>query len=179
MKVSDRSADDLIFQNQKFLVASVGQLRESADGVVWKTHLNDFSFTALAVDRESYIGAFNEFQRSIDLVKWEHRSFRPSHGDHQRIASDQGILVAVGRFGTLATCRDGNYWFNRSTGTPYHLNAVAFGAGTVVAVGDYATILQSDPLTATAPTLPNIPQRVTTTRVHSQNCPPPGPDLLP
>ena len=59
--------------------------------------------------------------------------------------------MAVGKFGTILTSPDGLNWTARASGITNHLNSVAYINGTFLAVGDNATILQSDPLRETNP----------------------------
>ena len=61
-------------------------------------------------------------------------------------ASSGDAIVAVGNYlteGRLHASTDGFGWFGLSTGFPQRLNAIAYGAGSFVAVGDGGLIIQS------------------------------------
>ena len=54
-----------------------------------------------------------------------------------------GLFVAVGKYGTILTSRNGVKWIRRASGTSNDLNGVTYGNGIFVAVGRYGTILTS------------------------------------
>ena len=62
-------------------------------------------------------------------------------------------FVAVGDFGLILTSPDGNGWTKRAAPTRHFLQSIAFTTQTAIIVGDLGTILQSGPLTPSAPVL--------------------------
>ncbi|HTL15818.1 MAG TPA: hypothetical protein VL793_01205 [Patescibacteria group bacterium] len=71
-----------------------------------------------------------------------------------RLRYGAGHFVAVGDDGKIASSSNGTNFVSDISGTTWNLRDVAFFKNTFLAVGDYGTILQSDPLSTTAPPEP-------------------------
>src|SRR5205085_9292625 len=90
-------------------------------------------------------------RRSENGITWQNALLPSESGlaDLRGVTHGNGIFIAVGDCGDIASAADGTIWSKRrssSTCDPSALNAVAFGAGTFVAVGAGGAILQSGPI---------------------------------
>ncbi|MBI5773210.1 MAG: hypothetical protein HZA89_05635 [Verrucomicrobia bacterium] len=158
------------FANEFFacLDYNEGSVLVSADGVVW----NQQPLTNSGVLRKlrsigNYFVGLGDWGRvvtSVDGVSW--KELRPSQTNtpYYDLTYANGTFVLVGgnyngQFWRLLTSTDGTNWTQRTISGVRDLLSVAYGSGTFV-VGGTASILQSDPLTNTAPALAAAPATV-------------------
>ena len=67
----------------------------------------------------------------------------PQIGSLNAVTFANGVFVAVGEAGTIATSADGIVWTLRNSGTSNGLSAITFGDNTFIAVGAGDTIVTS------------------------------------
>ncbi|MDD5773252.1 MAG: hypothetical protein PHX78_07285 [bacterium] len=80
---------------------------------------------------------------SLDGIKWTKRL---SANYFNAITFGKNIFTAVTDYGSIFTSADGIKWVTRNSGTTFHLNDIAYGNNTFVAVGKGPAIRQSDAL---------------------------------
>jgi hypothetical protein len=128
---------------------SHGEVRTSPDAITWTAHdyhaengLADVAFGngvfVAAGDRGTIISSPN-------AVDWTPRTSNIS-GHFFSVTFVNGLFFALGQFGAALTSSDGTNWIARDLLTRNDLSGVAYGQGTIVIVGSYETIRQSDPV---------------------------------
>jgi hypothetical protein len=169
---------DLEFGNGRFvapLTLSYGgqELATSIDGVSWDSHAwpQDNFPNRLTYANGQFVavggfcglgGCSGSIVTSADGVNWTAAAFQPRFLNEVTFGRNQ--FVAVGGDCNLGGCdslilssTDGLNWVQHGANTRTTLTSIAFGNDTFVVLGQKGLILQSDPLTDTAPVIARQP----------------------
>lgn len=102
-------------------------------------HRHNLYLSAAAVFLLLQLFCWSTVRAADPLDSWRQRATLSARG----LAYGNGIFVAVGEAGAIATSADGATWTATASSNTNSLNAVAAGTGTFVAVGDSGTVLTS------------------------------------
>ncbi len=138
----------IAFGNSTFVGTGsfAGTVTTSSDGVHWTGRNTGATNTPMAVGfgNGMFVLLGTGFaQTSTNGVDWSAPRFLPPWYLPRRAVYAHGKFVCVGDYGLIATSTNGLDWTTRNSGTATRLWSVAYGQRTVVALGDYGTILQS------------------------------------
>jgi hypothetical protein len=128
-------------------VGERGTIITSTNGVNWVLRNSGTTVTLRAVlfhQGMIVLGDSGIVLGSSDGASWSPAA--PASFNVRGAASSWDAIVAVGNYlteGRLHASTDGLTWPGLSTGFPQRLNAIAYGAGSFVAVGDGGLIIQS------------------------------------
>ena len=125
-----------------------GVIWRSQTGQNWQQHtLETESIEACAYGNNRFVMYADGLFSSIAGVEWEEGSDTPWMEEGiQDITFGDGVFVAVGDQGRIATTTHGAYWERDALQGNFQLKSVAFGNDLFVAVGNLGAILWSDDL---------------------------------
>ena len=125
-----------------------GKVWRSQNGENWQEHSSETAAAyACAYGNDRFIMYADGLYYSIAGAQWEEGNDTPWMEDTIRdIHFAEGIFVAVGDQGRIATTSHGVDWFRDALQGNFQLNSVTYGNEKFVAVGNFGAVLWSDDL---------------------------------
>ncbi|HOY60805.1 MAG TPA: hypothetical protein PK640_22000, partial [Verrucomicrobiota bacterium] len=141
-----RDLHEVVFENERFVIAGSGLNLVSADGQSWnwRFHPTDIDPHGIV----SHNGVFVALSpagkplTSTDGLEWSAVATAPE-GTFAKVRFLGQQYIAVGSGGALATSADGSNWVRRESGTTSNLVDLATDGSQVVVVGAAGTLLRS------------------------------------
>jgi hypothetical protein len=138
------------FVNDKFIISSDSVSAYSSDAERWTEIRSISGIKSVAYGNGKYIAVGESIYSSVNGTSWSsvNNASLENLDDNLNsiVYNDDGLFVAVNDNGTIWYSTDGENWNLFSVSGIDNLNAIAYGNGTFVAVGNDSTILY-----ATAP----------------------------
>lgn len=140
---------NICWGNNSFLIvggSGGGAIWRSQNALNWQEYtLDTEDVYACAYGNNRFIMYASGLYHSIAGVEWEEGQDTPWMEDTIRdIAFAEGIFVAVGDQGRIATTINGTHWNRDALQGNFQLNSVVYGNGRFVAVGNFGAVLWSE-----------------------------------
>ena len=143
----------IVYKNNLFIaVGDNGRIISSEDSINW-TMQNSGSSTflhSLTYGSNLFVVVGDQNLKSTDGISWDNISMS-RNGTMFGVNFLNNSFITLGAMGVINTSSDGSSWIrrtvNQTLGNNYQINAVGFGNGVYVAVGDGEVFVSSDSIT--------------------------------
>ena len=153
---------NVIFSQGEFIATGMQAVLFSSDGIGWleRTPNTAVVFNSAVHDLGRIIIVGNNGTIEVSTtsgVSWLVQTSNTNNNLMDVISNNVDSYIAVGTAGTVLSNNDGNTWVARTSNTSSDLNAVTFGNGLYLAVGNTAIITSNDGINWISRLVPSFP----------------------
>jgi len=159
---SNIAMQNVIFSQGEFIATGMQAVLFSSDGIGWleRTPNTAVVFNSAVHDLGRIIIVGNNGTIEVSTtsgVSWLVQTSNTNNNLMDVVSNNVDSYIAVGTAGTVLSSNDGNTWVTRTSNTSSDLNAVTFGNGLYLAVGNTAIITSNDGINWISRLVPSFP----------------------